>query len=40
MPLLIDTAARQGGLLLAILGPGTRADTLVWLSYPAVTPPT
>ncbi len=35
MPLLIDAAAHQGGLLLAILGYGTRADTLVWLSNPA-----
>jgi hypothetical protein len=35
MPVLIDAAARQGGLLLAILGYGTRADTLVWLSDPA-----
>lgn len=35
MPMLIDAAAHQGGLLLAILGYGTRADSLVWLSDPA-----
>lgn len=35
MPMLVDAAARHGGLLLAILGYGTRADTLVWLSDPA-----
>lgn len=35
MPMLIDAAARHGGLLLAILGYGARADTLVWLSDPA-----
>ena len=35
MPMLIDAAARHGGLLLAILGYGTQADTLVWLSHPA-----
>jgi hypothetical protein len=35
MPLLIDAAAHQGGLLLAILGYGTRADTLIWLTDPA-----
>ena len=35
MPMLIDAAAGDGGLLLAILGYGTQADTLVWLSDPA-----
>lgn len=35
MPMLIDAAARHGGLLLAILGYGTRAGHLVWLSDPA-----
>ncbi|MGH3192580.1 MAG: hypothetical protein ACRDPY_35645 [Streptosporangiaceae bacterium] len=35
MPVLIDAAADDGGLLLAILGYGTQADTLVWLSDPA-----
>jgi uncharacterized protein YegL len=35
MPMLIDAAARRGGLLLAILGYGTQARTLVWLSDPA-----
>jgi uncharacterized protein YegL len=35
MPMLIDAAARHGGLLLAIIGYGTRAETLVWLSDPA-----
>lgn len=35
MPSLIDAAAHQGGLLLAILAYGTQADTLVWLSDPA-----
>jgi hypothetical protein len=35
MPALIDAATRHGGLLLAIIGYGTRADTLVWLTDPA-----
>jgi hypothetical protein len=35
MPTLIDAATRHGGLLLAIIGYGTRADTLVWLTDPA-----
>jgi hypothetical protein len=35
MPLLVDAAARQRGLLLSVLAYGTRADTLVWLTEPA-----
>jgi hypothetical protein len=35
MPMLIDAAGHQRGLLVAILAYGTRADTLVWLSDPA-----
>jgi hypothetical protein len=35
MPLLIDRAVHQGGLAVAVLMYGTRADTLVWLGDPA-----
>jgi hypothetical protein len=35
MPLVVDQAARLGGLAVAVLIYGTRADTLVWLSDPA-----
>lgn len=35
MPLVVDQAARHGGLALAVLMYGTRADTLVWLGDPA-----